>query len=129
MAVKTAESATATVKLVGAADDFSDSESDPELQDDVKKEMKKDHNVLANDIVNKAVNEIPTKEQSNPKPRGASTSPMKERFNPFNKESYDEEKQQFPQLRSSTNSSHSGTQQCLQLVFELLYLFKLCKYE
>ena len=118
MAVKTAESATATVKLVGATDDFSDSESDPELQDDVKKEMKKDH-VLANDIVNKAVNEIPTKEQSNPKPRDASTSPMKERFNPFNKESYDEEKQQFPQLRSSTNSSHSGTQQCLQLVFSI----------
>ena len=108
MAVKTSESAIATVKLVGATDDFSDSESDPELQDDVKKEMKQDRKVLTNNIVNKSANEIPTKEDNDSKPRSASTSPRKERFNPFNKESYDEEKQQFTQLRSSTNSSHSG---------------------
>ena len=106
MAVKTSESATATVKLVGATDDFSGSESDPDIQDSIGNEVRNqagESNAQSMTLKESPADDIDSGSQS------PSTSPRKDRFNPFNKESYDEEKQQFTQLRSSTNSSHSGT--------------------
>ena len=116
MAVKTSQSATATVKLVGATEDFSDSESENELQDelrnkDVKENLKEGSGVKNDRNVIQIGESFEQKAEANEGggSRSASTSPRKERFNPFNEDSY-HKKQQFTNLRLSIspNSSHSG---------------------
>ncbi len=90
MAVTTSESDTATVKLVGATDDFSGSESEAE-----------DEPTGANVVNGNVTSQQDGIERESAGAKSASTnvipvqSPNKERFNPFD--------------RDSSGTSHSGT--------------------
>ncbi len=130
MAVKTSVSATATVKLVGATEEFSDSESEEEQ---MKEDAVTHENRKTVDSPN--IPEVAGKQNTGNNPQSyqerktdiedpggtkipgtivSSGSPRKERFNPFNKESFEDDKLPFSQLtpsnaQDSPESKHSGT--------------------
>ena len=133
MAVKTSISATATVKLVGATEEFSESESEEEqITEERHATHENRETVIASDQkprdIPEVIGDISTK--TNPEsdkeikndiedPGGTkmsenvvgSSSPR--RFNPFDKESFEDDRLQFPQsmpsqVQDSPDSKHSG---------------------